>query len=193
MSGPYNFSDEQFSAAFEGFKALSGCKYQRPDHYAGDTYHGTVVIAGHHRDSDLLTESNWSTWQKTFKDSPNVVICGASHWAVGWVEAMYMLPTATDEEKATAEEMLCALADYPILDEDDLTEREMDAAYEYWNGWTDSPDYRHRLQTIAWWNDKNKNLTWRKPVPFLAARHDLHKLSELYPEFEQWICEVARE
>lgn len=190
--GPHNFDVNESTQAFAGHKCLSERMYERPQHYAGETYYGCVALMGHHRDSDMLTESNWDVMCAAFEGSENVIRASASHWAVGWVEVLYMLPTATESEMDEAESMLAALADYPILDEDDLSRREMDAAYEYWNGWTGSADIQHRIREIQYWN-KNRRGHWEKPIPIFAARHELDKLSELYPDFEQYICEMARE
>jgi len=52
------------------------------------------------------------------------------HWACGWFEIILVRPD-TNAAK-TAEEIEAALADYPILDECDHSEREMGAANETW-------------------------------------------------------------
>ena len=53
------------------------------------------------------------------------------HWACGWIE--YLMIDASDVAKvALGNEMEQELADYPILNEDDYSTRQMNAMFEYW-------------------------------------------------------------
>lgn len=168
--------------------------WTRPDHYAGAQWPDYYVFLGRHRDSDMITESNFDAAMKALGgESETVIIARASHWAVGWVESILI---HKDDSAALqiADDLAAQLEDYPVLDESDLSERECEAAHEYWNGWRSEPDLQHRLWAIRDWNARHAGRHWQGVrVPFLAARHDLHTLSEKYPEFEQWIWEIARE
>ncbi len=180
---------------FEKYPHLQANLYERPDHYAGATFGGTATLYGRHRDSDLLTESNWDYILEQFTDEDSVFVTSASHWLVGWVESIRLRPDASDEVKAKAEKILADLEDYPVLDESDFSEREFNAGLEYWDGWSkdpNKPDISHRVSIIKWWNDKHRG-HWQKSIPIVAARHSMHTLSERYPDFEQWVMEVGRE
>lgn len=178
----------------EAFEPQHLEKWTRPDHYAGATWFDYFTFLGRHRDSDMITESNYEAALIALGgESETVVINRCSHWAVGWVESI-MIHESDAKALAIADDLAAQLADYPVLDESDLSEREMNAAVEYWDGWRGTPDIQHRLWVIRDWNRRHDGPQWKDyRVPFLAARHDLHKLSEKYPDFEQWICEIARE
>lgn len=184
--------------AFATFPHLAANLYQRPEHYAGETFYGTATLYGRHRDSDLLVQSNWETFLSELSEAieaGHVRVTCASHWAVGWVETIRLEPTAPEAVKATAERLLVRLEDYPSLDDSRLSELEFEAALEYWDGWVtdpEKPDIQGRLRLIADWNKRNAHIP-RRAVPFLAARHSMHTLSERFPDFEQWIHELARE
>jgi len=59
------------------------------------------------------------------------MIVRESHWAVGWVEwiAIHESDTAA---LAEADEILCTLADYPVLDDMHYSDMEWEAIAEYW-------------------------------------------------------------
>lgn len=125
------------------------CKpWSRPSNYMGATWYGWHSAGfGQSRDSDCLERSNFSVasrellalkteWpdRKTEDEMGTgytVEIVRESHWAVGWVEwiAIHSSNTAAIA-KATE---LCERAnDYPVLDEDDWSEREQTEANEVW-------------------------------------------------------------
>lgn len=163
----------------------------RPDSYGGYNPEGHACILGRNRDSDLLAESNWyaacrelgADPEHTDEEAP-AYTWRAGHWAVGWVEYLMIRPDAPEETKRAAAALLERLSDYPVLDEEDLSEREFEAAHRFW----DDDTVRGRAWVIKDYNERHH---WVK-VPLLAARHSLHRLSELYPDLEQWICEMAR-
>lgn len=113
-------------------------RWTRPDNFAAwnDSWvysDKCFVFLGRHRDSDVLTESNFECGLKAIGgESETVKIVRESHWAVGWVEwiAIHESDTVALE---IADEIMCALSDYPVVDESDLSEREWEAAQEYWS------------------------------------------------------------
>jgi hypothetical protein len=100
--------------------------------YAGAKWPDYYSAAGRHRDSDILTESNFASIVRAVGGESNTVrIVRESHWAVGWVEWL-----AVHESDAAALRAAdrCAelLESYPVLDEDDFYRREDDACAEVW-------------------------------------------------------------
>lgn len=90
------------------------------------------VVFGHHRDSDLLVESNWDQILEALGgESETVKVIRFSHWAVGWVESIFVHEGNLGALRI-ASELLDRMDDYPVLDEDDFSERECDAANECW-------------------------------------------------------------
>lgn len=108
----------------------------RPDHYVGSWpgTEGFLLTVAMHRDSDAVDRSNFEIAQTLLvevadtlppDDEPSmgwVTIHRASHWAVGWVEYLWVADTPKLAEAAL--NMLNALTDYPVLDEMHLSELE---------------------------------------------------------------------
>ena len=90
------------------------------------------VFLGRHRDSDIITESNFNVaLERLGGESDTVKVVRESHWAVGWVEWI-AIHESDNEALELARDMVDSLNDYPILNESDFSGREWDAAHEYW-------------------------------------------------------------
>jgi hypothetical protein len=82
-----------------------------------------------HRDSDCLAESNFAcALERLGGESETVQVLHFGHWAVGWTEWIATLP----QHQEAVEKMEDALDSYPVLDEDDYSERETNAANDVW-------------------------------------------------------------
>jgi hypothetical protein len=97
-----------------------------------------AIIYTHNRDSGFLAQSNADAIEKAMEpftdtDDPDVGMESHSHWAVGHVDGfsirVYRNGEITDAFKAY-HELSEQLADYPILDEEDYSERELEATLE---------------------------------------------------------------
>lgn len=135
-------------------------RYERPDHFADfadfdrNEYY---VIYGQHRDSDTLTRSNFrSILQALGGESDTVLVIRDSHWAVGWVESIYVHEYATDTLQK-ADEIKADLEDYPVVDESDWSDLQFNEACDYWS----SLPVRERV-----------NICKRFRVSVFAARRD---------------------
>lgn len=84
------------------------------------------------RDSEIITESNFKAALASLGgESETVEVHSFGHWACGWFEIIIVDPS--DDAAMTAlGEVVCALENYPILDEHDVSERESEAACEAW-------------------------------------------------------------
>jgi len=103
-----------------------------PDSYMGAHWDDYFVFLGQHRDSDILTESNFACGLEFIGgESDTVRVVSEGHWAVGWVEwiAIHKSDHAALEQ---ADSLMGALSDYPVLDESDFSEREWESAQEAW-------------------------------------------------------------
>lgn len=91
-----------------------------------------VAPVTRNRDSDPLTESNFEAFLKALGGkSDTVQVCRIGHWACGWFEIILLDPT--DKLRVSeAEAMESALEAYPVLDEEDVLERESAAAERVW-------------------------------------------------------------
>jgi hypothetical protein len=97
-----------------------------------------AVLYTHNRDSALLAQSNADAISKalelfTESDTPDVVMESHSHWACGHVDGfsirVFRNGEITEAFK-TYHELSEQLAEYPILDEEDYSERELEATIE---------------------------------------------------------------
>jgi hypothetical protein len=108
-------------------------RWTRPACYIGEEwpeYYSAGV--GQSRDSDCLEQSNFAVMLAELGgESDTVIVVRESHWAVGWVEWIAIHETDT-AALAIADAQCGRLADYPILDEMDWSEREWNAACETW-------------------------------------------------------------
>lgn len=90
-----------------------------------------LVVLTRSRDSDVLTESNWEcAVEKLGGESDEVEIHRFGHWACGWWEALCVVEGTKAHEIATQIES--DLNHYPVLDDSDFLEREMNEANEVW-------------------------------------------------------------
>lgn len=114
-------------------------RWTRPDSFAAwsDSWvysNKAFVFLGRNRDSDILTESNFECGLAAIGgESDTVQIVRENHWAVGWVEWIAIHESDT-KALEIADDILCALSDYPVLSDEDFSEREWNAAQDYWEG-----------------------------------------------------------
>lgn len=101
--------------------------------YGGSTEHkDMLLLISRTRDSSILEESNFDAALKRLGgESETVQVHRFNHWACGWIE--HILIDASDKEKvAIAEQIERDIDAYPVLNEDDFSEREWNQMSEYW-------------------------------------------------------------
>lgn len=136
--------------------------WKRPDSYMGAEWPDYFVTPfGVHRDSDALSESNNAVAVAKLREAceaagidPDAPLPGtptakpdslwgwadhnailepeASHWAVGWVRGLYVHKNAPESVLRLADELIDRNENYPVLDEDDFSNREYEAAISAW-------------------------------------------------------------
>jgi hypothetical protein len=93
-----------------------------------------VVPVGQNRDSGPIPQSNFAAaLARLGGESDTVEVHRFSHWGPGWFELILVDPASPQAVEAHAIE--AALESYPLLDEDDLSEREHEAEGEDWENW----------------------------------------------------------
>jgi hypothetical protein len=97
-----------------------------------------AIVYTHNRDSGLLAQSNADAINEaiepfTDSDDPDVVMESHSHWAVGHVDGfsirVYRNGEITEAFK-TYHDLMEQMDGYPILNEEDYSERELEATLE---------------------------------------------------------------
>ena len=112
------------------YKALK--RWSMPSDYAGEIWPNYYVGVGIHRDSSRVARSNFDVFLRELGgESETVHVVREGHWAVGWVE---WIAIHQDDERACeiADELICALDDYPVLDDSHLSELEDQEIGEQW-------------------------------------------------------------
>lgn len=110
-----------------------------------------LVVVGRNRNSDVLDESNFaSALRELGGESDTVQIARFAHWGPGWIELLLVDPQ-DEKRREIAEGIEASLADYPILDESDFTEREMEEADRVWR---DCYDANERVRYVRKFRDQ---------------------------------------
>ena len=106
------------------------------DNYAGQIPDPEwLCLLTRSRDSDCLTESNWfSALRELGGESDNVTIDHFGHWACGWWVSLSV--RAGTPEHDIARKIADRLENYPVLDEEDFSQREYEDALDVWNAYT---------------------------------------------------------
>jgi hypothetical protein len=85
------------------------------------------------RDSGPRTQSNWACQLKALGgETDDCQVHRFGHWGPGWFEIVLINPARTDLV-AIADSLESFLADYPVLDDEDCSQREHDDYVESWN------------------------------------------------------------
>ena len=109
-------------------------RWKMPECYFGaewPEYYSSGV--GRSRDSDCLEESNFHAMLAALGgESDTVRVVRESHWAVGWVEWI-AIHESDEQSLRTADRLRQKLDDYPILNEDDFSEREYEECRRVWS------------------------------------------------------------
>lgn len=107
-------------------------RWSLPDSYMGEHWPEYFVFLSQHRDSDSLTRSNFICGLEALGgESDTVQVIREGHWAVGWVEWIAIHQDDTAALKI-ADSIAEKLEDYPVVNEDHLSELEWDEAQTYW-------------------------------------------------------------
>lgn len=139
----------------ENLKAIK--RWTLPDSYAGAHWPDYFVFVAQHRDSDALTRSNFECGLEALGgESETIIVVRERHWAVGWVEWIAIHESDTEALEA-ADDMLCSLSDYPVLNESHFSELENEEAENYW----EQLPLRYRVEMCQ-----------EAGISVFAARHD---------------------
>ncbi|MHC4310848.1 MAG: hypothetical protein ACYSW3_00070 [Planctomycetota bacterium] len=155
-----------------------------------------VVPVSRTRDTGAFSDSNFeSALAMLGGEEPGLVeVHNFGHWGPGWFEIIIVAPYYDREEirsgawietieAQVAHEIESALADYPCLDEMDLSDREVEAQDEAWESWARS-DYERALVNLYHFDEE---------VPPHVALHfqDIEELVDSIDDLEPIFNDVA--
>ena len=100
--------------------------------YAGPDWSGWLCGLGYNRDSDVLDQSNFDTALERLggEVEDQVEVRDVGHWACGWFKQIMVNVRATKQVEILAS-IYSDLESYPVLDEDDFSEREHEQRCEW--------------------------------------------------------------
>lgn len=131
---------------------------------------------GRHRDSDCLTESNFRVALKALGgESETVLVIRESHWAVGWIEWI-AIHESDSKSLRIADGLIDDLESYPVLNEDDWSELEQEAADETWRQCFTPSD---RVEYIRKFRDQFEFHNFRDVLACVRGQHFAGYASEL--------------
>ena len=132
---------------------LSDSQWEHPQYYFGFSPEGDYLIASKDRDSDILSESNYSVALNILTDAvkgesaecqeerdengyiirPDWVYEWRARCSlVGWIDYLMVRKDAPESVLIAAAEIVSSLADYPVLSDDDYSDRKYQAVERYW-------------------------------------------------------------
>lgn len=115
----------------ERYRDFAPTPFDNKGAFLSDRQDWFVVPVTRTRDSDLLAQSNFEAALKLLGgESDDVEVHRFGHWGPGWYEIILVRPGSDAEKKA--QEIADSLESYPVLDDEDLSNREYEAACEYW-------------------------------------------------------------
>jgi len=129
-----------------------------PSSYFGFNPVGHILVAAKHRESSVLDKSNFDVARQRLSNATNAPIAAlediakdgpfsrynpdttplvytwvASCSLVGWIEYLMLRPCREAREAiAEARRIAAAIARYPVLSDDDYSERQYEGALSYW-------------------------------------------------------------
>ena len=131
-----------------GFDSKGLCSERIAEDYntGTDAVDNWIVTVGRTRDSDCLSESNFHSVLKALEeketaDRVDVINISQGHWGCGWIETVLVRPGSAAAEEW--EGIARALEQYPVLDEDDYSEREAEEIESNWRNFRRHDVTRH--------------------------------------------------
>lgn len=148
-------------------------RYRTPSNYVGAEWPEFFPVYSHHRDSDHLTESNWDAIVRelgavdalqddsrvwTRQDAqPAAIIVREGNPFTGWGEWVGVQDNAF-ALLLKADALLERIAQYPVLNDEDLSRREWEDVERYWREM--SP--RERLDALKQSHTGRAFATWKE-------------------------------
>lgn len=158
--------EQMTSGGMDSYSNFSGDDSKYKDWYG---------VIGQSRDSNALERSNFKiTLKKLGGESDNVRVERFGHWAVGWIEEIYVKPNT--EEFKKAEEIEKSLITYPVLDEEDFSTEEMTEASEVWKNcysWQERIKYIREHKSQFEFNDFAEVLSCVRGQCFIGYASEL--------------------
>ena len=172
MNTDIEVAAKEFAGNWQKFDCFVWDRPYMPEERGGlDDPENWGITYTHHRDSTLIEQSNSEAIEKILFENndfgDDILHEEHSHWAVGWAAgyAIRVYKQGTKEITPVFQEFFeiqQSLDDYPILDEDDLGEKEIEAALESIkliapsNDWKLPEDWDYEVACYLWVHDQRE-------------------------------------
>ena len=132
-----------------GFDSLSNYLGDLPDETLYSVFTRT-------RDSDILTESNFlSALELLGGESNTVKVIRFGHWACGWWESLSVVENTEAYKQAI--KIISDYKNYPVINEQDYTNRKVEVAENYWK----SCSYKEKKELCLKFNIPVKEVKYK--------------------------------
>jgi hypothetical protein len=136
-----NLPGWEYEGAFGRYEKFAPTPFDRNiniDDEDSDRSHWFVMPVGRNRDSQPISEVNFKAFlEELGGERETVEVHRFGHWACGWLEILIVDPS-DDAAMRKAYDLARFLEDYPVLDDEALSEAENDSAQESWDNWARS-------------------------------------------------------
>lgn len=146
-----------------GFETYAGFRPTGFDHHIcieDERESWALMPVARNRDSNVLDNCNFDEFLEGLGgESDTVEVHRFGHWGCGWFEIIIVDPN-DDAAINKAYEMAGALQDYPVLNEEKLSEMELEEAGESWDSWARRDLERlveHYLERHHQWDDDKED------------------------------------
>ena len=144
------------------YKDFSPTGFDSKGSFLEDRGEWLVVPVGQTRDSGPLEQSNFEQSWEAIQQQDDGESCERhrfGHWGPGWFEIIIVRPGSLCAKEA--EHIEASLSDYPVLDEEDFSRREWEAAEEAWQNFST----RDRVRAIQRYGDGGVFAARRDELP----------------------------
>lgn len=179
----------------EPYKQHQPTGFDRAGAFLPDRQDWLVAPVTQTRDSGPIDESNFHSFLKGLGgESDDVEVHRFGHWACGWYEII-LVDAKASAIVALAQEMEDTLEGYPVLDEQDLSERESKAEQEGWDSWARrdfSSDLKRKVESD--WNGTSEHGYQPKEIDDgfdLLTEENIDHLWSNGADKADWICQHA--
>lgn len=134
---------------------LADSAWKHPQYYSGFSPDGDYLIASKHRESEILSQSNFQVALRILTDAisanPGCPDCPEERdehgyiirpdwvyaWTarcsmVGWIDYLMVRKDAPESVLRESADIVASLADYPVLDDEHYSESQLCAVESYW-------------------------------------------------------------
>lgn len=109
--------------------------WRHPPDYGGFSPDGDYLLYSRSRDSTILDNINYDHILRELRrldTDGSVYDFRAGHWACGWVEHLIVKKAAPKKVLEKACEFFCELAEYPVIDDTEYSNAQVEAITDYW-------------------------------------------------------------